>query len=169
MTVRGPYQQRYALSAANKLIDGSELEVTGVDAFLGTGQNTVFFALRAPALEKAWRKPDFSDYRPHLTIYDGKSRDFAVELRSRLEQIKPRFWLRATSLAPLVSKKGQGSLELRAAYDEKLVKDITGCRVAADEVTRLPAQQRIDLITRLCAGLVERKAQSSARNSLAVV
>jgi len=156
VTVRGPYTQRRGVPAISRAVDGSEIAVTGVDAFLEPGQNTVFFAVSAPSLAAVWHKPDFPNSTPHLTIYDGKSRDFAIRLRSRLQQINPRFRFRATPLTPLVTKKGQGTFDLRTAFDEDLVKTVTGTRVAADGVSELPAEERIDLIAKLCSRLVER-------------
>jgi hypothetical protein len=156
VTVRGPYRQKRGVPAISRAVDGSEIAVTGVDAFLEPGQNTVFFALSAPALDLVWHKPDFPESQPHLTIYDGKSREFAVKLRSRLQQVNPRFRFQATPLAPLVTKKGQGSFELRAAFDEGLVRRVTGAHVTADAVSDLPAEERIDLIAKLCSRLAER-------------
>jgi hypothetical protein len=156
VTVRGPYTQKRGVPAVSRAIDGSEIVVTGVDAFLEPGQNTVFFAVSAPRLAPVWHKPDFPDSKPHLTIYDGNSREFAVMLRSRLQQVNPRFRFRATPLTPLVTRKGQGSFELRAAFDEHLVKTVTGTNVTADAVSNLPAEERIDLIAKLCSRLAER-------------
>jgi hypothetical protein len=156
VTVRGPYTQKRGVPAVSRAVDGSEIVVTGVDAFLEPGQNTVFFAVSAPRLATVWHKPDFPDSRPHLTIYDGKSREFAVKLRTRLQQVNPRFRFQATPLAPLVTKKGQGSFDLRAAFDEDLVKGVTGTKVTADAVSSLPAEERIDLIAKLCSLLAER-------------
>jgi hypothetical protein len=84
VTLRGPYTQKRSIPTANRIVENSEIEVTGVDAFLGPRQNTVYFALAAPALQGAWHKPDYPEYRPHLTIYDGDSSDFAKLLWSRL-------------------------------------------------------------------------------------
>jgi hypothetical protein len=162
VTVRGPYSQKRGAPAVTKSVDGSEVVVTGVDAFLEPGQNTVFFALSAPELGTIWHKPDFPNSKPHLTIYDGKSREFAVQLRSRLQQVNPRFRFRATPLEVLVTKKGQGSLDLRAAFDQDLVRSVTGTAVSADVVSQLPAEERIDLIAKLCTRLAER-AELDAR------
>jgi hypothetical protein len=156
VTVRGPYTQKRGVPAVSRAVDGSEIVVTGVDAFLEPGQNTVFFAVSAPTLTAVWYKPDYPDSRPHLTIYDGKSREFAIKLRARLQQVNPRFRFQATPLAPLVTKKGQGSFDLRAAFDQDLVKSVTGANVSADAVSDLPSEERIELIAKLCSRLAER-------------
>lgn len=126
--------------------------------FLNLGK-IQFFSVCAPALTNIWHKPDFPSSKPHLTIYDGKSWDFALQLRSRLQQINPKFKYEATGVEPLITKKGQGSFELRAAFDQELVKEETGASVTADDVSNLDGDERIDLIARLCAGLVERECQ----------
>jgi len=155
VTLRGPYPQRRNLPSASRTVEGADIEVTGVDAFFRPGQNTVFFAVEAPELARTWYKPDFPEYKPHLTIYDGPSREFAERLRRRLRAINPRFHFQASSLAPLVTRKGQGSLNLRTAYDEELVRDVTGKRVSAEDVPEISEDERIDLIADLCSRLVK--------------
>ena len=155
VTVRGPYTQKRGVLAVSRAVEGSKVVVTGVDAFLEPNQNTVFFAVSAPRLNSLLRKPDFPDPKPHLTIYDGKSRDFALRLRSRLQELDPKFSYHATPLAPLVTKKGQGSFELRAAFDSNMVKRVTGRDISVDSVSDLPPDERIDLIAKLCGELVE--------------
>ena len=164
VTLRGPYAQRYGVSTASRAVEGSDVMVTGVDAFLGPSQNTVFFSVLAPALEKVWHKPDYPNGRPHLTIYDGKSRTFAERLRLKLQEIEPKFWFRASPLEPLITTKGQGSLELRAAYNPELVGRLTGRIVPTDQVPELPAAERIELIAKLCSELSKNPKPESSSN-----
>jgi hypothetical protein len=168
VTVRGPYPQKHAMPAVRRDIEGSEVFVKGVDAFLEPGQNTVFFALDAPSLAAASRKPDFPDHTPHLTIYDGKSREFAVRLKTRLQKIHPSFRFQAGSLKALVTKKGQGSIELKAAYDEDLVASLTGQRVAASEVPNLSEEKRIELIAKICLSLASSGNSQTQTTKLSV-
>ena len=165
VTVRGPYPQRRGMPAISRAIDDSEIMVTGVDAFLSPGQNTVFFAVNAPSLVGALHKPDFPASSPHITIYDGNSREFAVQLYSKLHELNPQFRFRATPVVPLVTKKGQGSLELRAAYDQDLVRSVTGKHVPADEVSCLASQERLDLIVKLCHELEEGDSSRNAAHT----
>lgn len=155
VTIRGPYKQRLSFGERTKAMDKSDFTVTGVDSFFGPDQNTVFFTLLAPNLEKLWNKPDYPDSRPHLTIYDGDSREFAQRLSSRLRDLRPTFRFKPTSLKPLCTNKGQNSFELRAAYDETLVNRLTGRCVAADDVPDLSAEQRVRLIESLCEHLMD--------------
>jgi 2'-5' RNA ligase len=165
VTLRGPYPQKRSVSTASQVVKGSDVEVTGVDAFLGPYQNTVFFCVSAPGLEKVWHKPDYPTYRPHLTIYDGKSRTFAEHLRFKLQQIEPRFRFKASPLSPLITTKGQGSLELRAAYDQGLVKRLTGRSITTDQVPYLPPEERIELIAKLCSELNKEAAENGSHES----
>jgi 2'-5' RNA ligase len=155
VTLRGPYTQQHGMIAAKRAVDGSEIIVTGVDAFLRPRQNTVFFDVSAPGLAGIWHKPSYPEFRPHLTIYDGQSRHFAKSLWSKLKALNPTFSFRASALEPLITTKGQGSLELRSAFDEALVSQLTGRHVTVDEVPQLSEDDRIDLIAKLCSRLTD--------------
>lgn len=50
VTVRGPYTQKHDVAAVSRTVSGSKIAVTGVDAFLEPGQNTVFFRM-CPSLD----------------------------------------------------------------------------------------------------------------------
>ena len=165
VTLRGPYPQKRSFPSASRKVEDADIVVTGVDAFFRPGQNTVFFSILAPEIERTWHKPDYPEYRPHLTISDGRSREFAEQLHSRLQELRPRFRFRASPLAPLVTTKGQGSLDLRTAYDEDLVTKLTGRHVPAEKVPELKANDRIDLIAALCSQLAGRGGRSAQETS----
>jgi hypothetical protein len=165
VTLRGPYDQRRHFPSTGRLVEDAQIDITGIDAFFRAGQNTVFFEVKAPQLEGSWYKPDFPKYRPHLTIYDGPSRAFAERLRRRLAEIDPHFQFRATALEPLITQKGQGSMDLRSAFDEDLVREITGKDISAEDVNDISDDERIDLITELCTKLVSHGIQTEGEKS----
>jgi hypothetical protein len=141
ITVRGPYSDYRDPRMWTAAVRGQCVEVGGVGTFFGPDQNTVFLRADAPAIRLIWDKPDFPDYNPHLTIYDGESRDFAESLRAILVQKDPRFSFAASGMEPMVS--GNGPAPLITWYDPIELAPYMASPpnrhelVAADEPTRL--------------------------------
>lgn len=141
ITVRGPYSDYQDPRRWSALIQGQQVRVGGVGTFFGPNQNTVLLRVEAPAIQAVWYKPDFSDYNPHITIYDGGSRSFAESLQDVLKNHDLTFAFRATGLEPLVS--GNGRPPLRYFFDPEDMATVLGQSVslaeidAADEPTRL--------------------------------
>jgi len=161
VTIKGPYSKARTFRKARHLAEGSEVSVTGVDVFRSSKQNTVFLSIDSPVLKKLFDKPDSPDARPHLTIYDGAALAIADELHQVLQECNIAFSFTSSTLEPLQTKKGQSSLELRVAYDEALVEEVTGQRVEADEVPKLSNDVRVRLIAQLCAALSARQNRVS--------
>jgi len=93
ITVRGPYQRKIDIRSVNDKVAGRIVSIDGVDNFFAYNQNTVFFHCSAPVLTTVWKKPDFP-FNPHLTIYDGRSTEFAHRLYDILKAhtYRLRFW-----------------------------------------------------------------------------
>jgi 2'-5' RNA ligase len=82
MTVRGPYTSRNNLGhfhkSWNNVIHGENIEIEGIDKFFNQNQNTVFFRCQeTEKLKSIWKKFNYNEFHPHITVYDGKDRDFA--------------------------------------------------------------------------------------------
>ncbi len=141
ITVRGPYPDYQDPRAWSGAVQGQQVHVGGVGTFFGPGQNTVLLKVEAPVIQALWHKPDYPEYNPHLTIYDGDSRTFAEALRDVLEPCDSVFTFPAMGLEALVS--GNGRPPLRCFYDPEDVATFLGRPVsraeidAADESTRL--------------------------------
>lgn len=114
VTIRGPYKQRLSTDFEEDLErqyskGGRILGVDGVGSFfLGverSRQNTVFLKCQLPSANDLWRKPDFRDGQPHLTLYDGESRKFAIELRRSISRYPWLFYARTTNIEVLEKKK----------------------------------------------------------------
>ena len=155
ITVRGPYRQRYDVRGLDRKIRDTEIVTDGAGSFFDGDQNTVFIGCHSRELREVWLKRDFG-FHPHITIYDGSSRDFASLLYGRLLDLAIRFRFRVGGLSPLPSVKGQYSMDLRQAFDASVVADITGARLDVAGVDTLSAGQRIGLIESLAGGLRER-------------
>jgi len=154
ITVRGPYRQRYDVRGLDRKIRDAEIAADGTGSFFGGDQNTVFIECRSKELREVWSKKDFG-FHPHITIYDGSSREFAVLLYSRLVRLAIRFHFGVGGLLPLPSVKGQYSMDLRQAFDGAFVADITGVPLNVAEVDVLSDEQRIRLIEALAGRLPE--------------
>ncbi len=148
VTVRGPYRQRYDLTAQQRRIAGTRLTCHGAGSFFGPRQNTVFVRCDSPALRDVWHKPDYG-YHPHLTLYDGSSRVVAEDLLTLLEAADARFGFEVVGLEPLLSTKGQANLDLAAAWAlaRPLLQERLGADLPqADAVRRLEWPARRDLV-----------------------
>ena len=147
ITVRGPYRQRYDVRGLDRKIRDTEIVTDGAGSFFDGDQNTVFIGCRSRKLREVWLKRDFG-FHPHITIYDGSSRDFANLLYGRLLDLAIRIRFRVGGLSPLPSVKGQYSMDLRQAFDASVVADITGARLDVAERGRAfrGAEDRIDRV-----------------------
>ena len=145
ITLRGPYTRIGNVDNLSKIIAKSEATVNSVDSFIEEGQNTVFLRCYSEKFREVWSKGDF-EFNPHITIYDGQSRDFALLLLNRLLEVKIKFRFLVSDLTPLVTHKGQQSTFLRETFDEQFVGSFLGCRFAISQVEKMSAEQRIDMV-----------------------
>ncbi len=79
ITVGGPNRPRPRPKRYGDSIRRLPVSVLGVGNFFGPNQNTVFLRCGSEYMKKIWDKPDF-EFNPHITLYDGDSRDFALKL-----------------------------------------------------------------------------------------
>ena len=158
ITIRGPYSQRYNLSAQQERIRGSRIAADGVDHFFNEGQSTVFIKCNSHELREAWKKSDFG-FNPHITLYDGSSRTFATCLLQLLSGLNLSFPFVANGLFPLVSRKGQNTIELRAAYDEHFVSGLLGNRLLLSDIDELDTKDRLSIVETIAKHLPARISQ----------
>jgi hypothetical protein len=152
ITVRGPYRHKIDIDSANDKISGGIVSFDGVGNFFDSNQNTVFFRCSSPRLRAVWRKPDFP-FNPHLTIYDGKSSDFAHRLFDLLRRHEYRMRFRAEQLEAIESRKGQSGMSLALAFNANLMRKAVGRRITAADVPRLSERERLDLVAQMCSYL----------------
>jgi len=162
ITVRGPYSQRYDMSALSQQIKGSKVDIRGAGCFFENSQNTVFLRCNSSKLKRVWKKRDY-EYNPHITIYDGDSREFANALIECLQNLDLNFAAEVDGLSCLVSIKGQQSTELRSAFDNIFISKILGKFVNGEELMHADTLIRINYIRRISQYLAEicRKSPSS--------
>lgn len=152
LTVRGPYQKRIDVAAISKRIVGDTVSIDRVGDFFDAGQNTVFFHCTAPELKNVWNKPNFP-FNPHITLYDGKSREFARRLYAVISRYDYCLRFRADELEPIESIKGQESMSLAFAFNSKFMGKVLGERIGPDAVPILSDERRLELVERLCQHL----------------
>jgi len=162
VTVRGPYRKRISVNKLNDKVSGGIVSFDGVGNFFSSHQNTVFFRCSAPRLKAVWNKPDFP-FNPHLTIYDGKSAEFAHRLFELVSRYQYPLRFRAEQLEAIESKKGQSSMSLALAFNSDLVRKAIGQGIVAADVPGLSEHERLKMIDRLCRYLGTIKGQKSAQ------
>lgn len=152
LTVRGPYQKRINISRMSRKIVGDTVSIESVGNFFDSGQNTVFFHCSAPELKDVWKKPHYP-FNPHITLYDGTSREFAQRLYAVISRYNYSLKFQANELEPIESKKGQQSMSLALAFNSKSLARITGEKIKPAAVSTLPEERRLQLVERICQHL----------------
>src|SRR5690348_9290015 len=77
ITVRGPYEAKPDLDQEWRKVHDIRVAVVGLGTFFDDTQNTVFFKCESDELAEVWWKKHYRSINPHITIYDGESREFA--------------------------------------------------------------------------------------------
>ena len=128
--------------------------------FFGDEQNTVFIQCQSDRLREVWKKQDF-EFNPHITLYDGSSRQFAVALLDRLKSVRIEFRFLIDELRPLESFKGQASSWLRDSFDEEFAKRVIGQSVKAKDADKMSDEHRISLIEMFARNLYSYSTMSA--------
>ena len=167
ITVRGPYTRPVDIAALGRELSGTEVMADGIDSFLREDQNTVFIRCRSEPLREVWQKKDFG-FNPHITIYDGPSREFALKLLERLSILPNRFYFVVGQMTRLVTHKGQLTTSLREAFDDGLTRRLLGRPLGISEIQRMPADRRVALIELIARKIPEFTSSNNARAALAL-
>lgn len=116
ITIRGPYERKQdALLERLSYTPGFVL-IKDLSVFFDANQNTVLLECGLPEKERVWRKPDFPDGKPHITIYDGKSRHLALSFRLSLKSCKWHFYAPIGELK-LIEKKVDPDASLPTMFE----------------------------------------------------
>lgn len=142
ITIRGPYSRRVNLKHIVDSIRGTRVYTSGLGTFLDHKQNTVFIKCDSTRLRRVWKKSDYG-YNPHITLYNGESREFACQLAERLTALQFTFPFIADGISELVSHKGQGTVDLRAAFDEAFTSQLLGRDIRTNDVESLSDAERL--------------------------
>lgn len=157
LSLRGPYKKKLtteAIQEYTEIIKGSLIEVYDTGNFFSTKQNTVFYRCKGNQIRKVWYKKNYG-YNPHLTIYDGKDKDFAEELYKLLTKVNLNFTFTASELILYDSSKILGSMHLQSSIDKSIITKIIGQDWPELEVFEMPIASRLRLISRCLNAIKE--------------
>ena len=149
LTVRGPYDKRIDVKAMSRKIVGDIVSIENVGNFFDFGQNTVFFHCTASELKSVWSKPHYP-FNPHITLYDGSSKEFAHRLYAVISRYSYRLRFQADQLEPIEALRGQQSMSLALAFNTKLVRQVIGEKIGPDSISTFSESRRLELIEKLC-------------------
>lgn len=164
ITVRGPYRKPIDAAALTEKFQETEVMADGIDNFFCEDQNTVFIRCHSERLREIWQKTDYG-FHPHITIYDGSSREFALMLLERLSTLPTKFCFEVGQVTRLVTHKGQYTTSLREAFDEELTGRLLGKSLGIPDIQRMPADQRIALIELIARELPEFTSSNSGQST----
>lgn len=159
ITIRGPYIRQLSknkIESFSKIIDGEEIKIIGIGNFFDSNQNTVYFKCeKNQDVEKIWKKSTYPDYNPHITIYNGSDRKFAVELFETLSKNFKEFSYKIKELTWLEPKnKEKLNLFYLAGivnFDE--LSKMVDYKINDLSINIIPENQRLKFIHILCKHL----------------
>ena len=155
ITVRGPYRQPIDICSLEKKIEGTEVVADGVDGFFYENQNTVFLRCDSEKIGEIWKKKDFG-FNPHITIYDGASREFAKKLLDRLERLPIRFQFVVGKLSRLeTTNRRQYTMWLQQSFDGESTGQLVKEPLRVSEVRAMRSEERVSLIEAIARKLPE--------------
>ena len=156
ITVRGPLQRpSNNLENFSYKTYGSQVYVNGVGYFFSAKQNTVFINCQSEVLREVWKKPDYGRFNPHITLYNGPSRDFAQMLLERLQHLRIQFSFEIGELSPLFSTMGQYTMGSMQFYNPEIFSKIVGEQKVACEIQSLTLDRKIFFIEQFARKLPE--------------
>lgn len=162
ITVRGPYVKKLSGPDVKKfsdIISDEVLSISRVDNFFAFNQNTVFFNCQENENLKAiWKKITYNDFKPHITIYDGDDREFAIKLYKKLAADFKPFKYRVSGLTWL-EPKSHDELKLfylRTITDyDNVLKDILKTSKSDIDFSSLTQTKRLFKINKIAKRLYE--------------
>lgn len=155
LTVRGPYISEPLSDAIWKSAKSIKVKIEGAGEFFSPNQNTVFLKCSSDDLKRIWWKPQYKDFQPHITIYDGNSLDFGRRLLSTLCQYDLSFSFVADELSERESTGKQFPLGFNWIRYETLLKDIGESGFERKKVEQLNESDRLILIDKIAKHLEE--------------
>ncbi len=150
LTVRGPYYSDHQPELDTQNI---RVLVQGVGVFFGENQNTVFFQCESEDLKRIWWKRDFKEFKPHITIYDGNSREFAIRLAAILERYDLSFEFSANHLSEHHKVDCQKKFDFFWGDYGSLLQKTSGIHLTRELLSEMTDEQRLFYVERLAMNL----------------
>ena len=169
LTVRGPYKGKRAPKKFegdwNTSIRNHDIHINGLGTFFNDSQNTVYLNCDGgEPLKSVWKKKDYKDYNPHITLYNGKDRKYAEQLKEVLNNFNLNFDLDVDELEVLKPPSVKNQLDLfdepyvSAYLDKELLGKLLGHEIP-EKVEDLAAEKRLDYIQKL-GSILQKKGSS---------
>lgn len=155
ITFQGPFDSATKASDARRSLPLERrdwIQILGVDRFLSDRQNTVFLKCESRFVRENWRKAAGFD-TPHITIYDGKSREIADRVFEILMRHDFHFSIPAGDVETVESISGQSRFFLSMYLDPKNLEAQTGHSFADIQQRIHEDWFRLMVIDRLCSRL----------------
>lgn len=156
ITVRGPYERRLPQSDLDRFNQTlrevlHRLTVLEVGSFFFQQQNTVILECEIVGLRDIWHKPNYQDGTPHITLFDGASRQMALAIRAVAKKYK---WDIVTKISGLqvIEKKSEILTYLDSYYGNvwEVGRKLFGENFSMREVYALSPLERIRRIDIVC-------------------
>lgn len=152
ITLRGPYKSKKDISKGILEKTPDKIIIRKAGHFFLNEQNTVFLWVEMLDLGDLWYKPDYPDGAPHLTIYNGSDRQFAWAVFRTLRRHKWNTSLNASRLSILEKKRTVEDDFLDSdRFPAKLLEEVAGRVVSAQEVRSMSALERLVFLDRICS------------------
>ena len=152
ITFRGPYSDNSPERIDASELVGTTISVLGVGTFFESSQNTVFLNCGSDILEKYWNKGDYG-FNPHITLYDGCSRDFAVRLYDTVRRHRLYFSVSVGSVQVVKSIKGQRSFSLILTLKPETLTAVGGQPNLLRDYADMDDWERLMIIDKVCTRL----------------
>ncbi len=156
ITVRGPYSRKIDIERINDRIKFDSVLIDNVGNFFESNQNTVFFNCSSPALKSIWNKPDYP-FNPHITVYDGDSRDFAARVHGVLKARNYLVRARVGGLTPLLSTD-QKRFPVSLILDEVFLTKILGESIKIADAVDFSDEWKLIAVDKVCRHLASYSA-----------
>lgn len=148
ITVRGPYKRQLNaqyIKSFSEIISNEFLRVSKVDNFFSDNQNTVFFKCdESDKLKSIWKKLTYKDFSPHITLYDGEDKKFAINLFNTLKENFHPFDFQVKELSCLKSENTMPLLKLKTTFDFDIFKNLLGINI--DDIDSLDKNDNLSYI-----------------------
>lgn len=144
ITVRGPYVTKPGTNKDWRSKRNINVTIDGVGTFYRPHQNTVFLQCKSNDLVPIWWKPDYKDGVPHITIYNGESRKFALRVEDILRKSSWHCNFVADQLQEYVSTDEQMGLDLLRWPDyTRIFEELFGVPITRDHLRSLSESDRL--------------------------
>lgn len=167
LTVRGPYTSKLPKESKiyewNNQLRDIPVKVIGVGVFSSSTQNTVFLNCEPNEyLRSIWRKPDFKEVIPHITMYDGRNDYYASKLLSIMSKSQFEFDLKIQEVRSYQSVRQltifDPTSSVNKGYFKKINQDL-GLDITYDKVLQMNDDEKLQLISQLWDNVVLRKQE----------